>query len=126
MDVGAADLKHAEGAILAGVDPLAGGTAGHGRNGPGLRIYPNPSHGRAITIEPIGAGAGTTPGTSLEVIDLRGRTLAILEAERGAGRTAFRWDARVRGRALPAGVYFLTVRGGGLPPARARVVLLED
>jgi len=59
----------------------------------------------------------------LRLMDVQGREVArLLEGDRGAGHHVMRWDGRVRGGSLPAGIYFLRCETPG-EARTARVVV---
>jgi hypothetical protein len=88
------------------------------RPGSRLEVWPNPFRERAT----LSVG-GAVPDGRLLVHDLRGRIVRQLEVAPGGSSAS--WDGRdQRGRALPAGVYFLRLAGGGSGEAR-KVTLLR-
>jgi len=84
----------------------------------GLVVYPNPGGGQfSFRV----SGIVATSGLSLEIFDLRGHRVQVLEF--GAEPGLIRWDGTGRdGRPLAAGTYLAVTRGGGKSLV-ARVVL---
>jgi hypothetical protein len=84
----------------------------------GLVVYPNPGGGQfSFRV----SGVSASSGLSLEIFDLRGHRVQVLEF--GAEPGLVRWDGTGRdGRPLAAGTYLAVTRGGGKPQV-ARVVL---
>ncbi len=83
-----------------------------------LVVYPNPSRGQfhfRVT------GIASNPDLRLEIFDLRGRRVRVLDS--GAESGMILWDGNDRsGRPLAAGTYLALARGAGLPLV-TRVVL---
>jgi len=81
-------------------------------------VYPNPGGGQfSFRV----SGIVATSGLSLEIFDLRGHRVQVLEF--GAEPGLIRWDGTGRdGRPLAAGTYLAVTRGGGKSLV-ARVVL---
>ncbi|MBC7185397.1 MAG: T9SS type A sorting domain-containing protein, partial [Calditrichaeota bacterium] len=92
----------------------------HEGRGTGLAVssYPNPFHtSTAIAVE-----GASTPGTSLYIVDVRGRCVAQLRAAvTGAGRLMTQFD----GRDLPSGVYFCLLGEGRDKSVAHKIVLLR-
>ncbi len=84
-----------------------------------LRAWPNPFHDR-VRIQGAGvAGVAGTPLTEVEIFDVQGRRVRLLQ---GSGVSGLAWDGRDEaGRALPPGTYFVRRRDTG---EAARVVRL--
>jgi hypothetical protein len=86
-------------------------------------VVPNPSTG-PVRIEYALAEAAET---SFEVVDMAGRMVARVPAERReAGRWAVGWEGRTtEGRPAPPGIYFVQMRVNGRRVAHARLALLR-
>lgn len=104
------------------LDGLSKG-AGRGLAGtrPAISIAPNPVR----PGEPLDIVVPSLPGAHVAIYDLAGRRVADPEmAEADFGRRA-RWDGRdARGRAVPAGIYFVRLRSRDATAAVLRVVRL--
>jgi hypothetical protein len=88
-----------------GVDPPVGAKA------LGLHVAPNPARGgTAFMVETARPGS-----QRIRVVDIRGRLVRRFEdSVVAAGTRRVSWDGRdASGRALPAGVYVVTVESGG-------------
>jgi hypothetical protein len=87
-----------------------------------LRAWPNPFNPSTRLSFQLPA-----PGrAALELIDLQGRRLRLLAAgDFPAGEQVLSWDGRdAAGRALPSGVYWARLRGGG-QSATCKLLLLK-
>ncbi len=83
-----------------------------------LVVYPNPGGGQFHFRV---SGLSSSSALSVEIFDLRGRRLQVLDFGDESG--LIRWDGTDRnGRPLAAGTYLAVTRGGGKPLV-ARVVL---
>jgi hypothetical protein len=81
---------------------------------PSLRVWPNPSAAGA-RIELNGFPEIERAAVSIGIFDVRGRLItAVARGMPGSlAVDGLAWDGRdSRGRALPAGIYFLRVRAG--------------
>ncbi len=85
--------------------------------GLGVRVYPNPAHGRVRILCALPAGP---PSSAVEIVDATGRRIRTLPPG-----PVIEWD-RISGdgRRVPAGVYFVRLRDRGRV-ATERMLLLE-
>ena len=82
-------------------------------------VQPNPMRERVR----IGFGLPVGARVRLQVIDLLGREVALLEDEAlPAGTFAFDWDGRGAGRTVPTGMYFVRLEVDGRRLVRRLVV----
>ena len=106
------------------VDILRTLSVAPGATGAGVQlgITPNPARG---TLS-LAIASGVAGEQSVDVLDLAGRRVRQLErAWVAAGTRTLRWDGTgTDGARLPAGVYLVRVRTGGIV-AQSRVVLLR-
>jgi hypothetical protein len=96
-------------ATLAVPDPAAAVPPVPPADGTRLVAYPNPFNGRATLRV---TGLPDRDGATLEIHDLRGRRVAALPVvlDEGSGRAV--WQAVDRdGRALPSGLYLVSIQG---------------
>ena len=84
-------------------------------------VTPNPSFGTVQLTYELEAAARTR----IDLFDASGRLVrTFMVGEQEAGAHDFLWDGRDRrGRELPAGAYFLTLRAGNIETTRGIVLL---
>jgi hypothetical protein len=102
------------------VDPTAAPTSRP--DGLALRVTGDPEQGRSR----VAFSLPTAATVRVEVIDLRGRRVAVLDAgaSRSAGEHELSWDHRDRaGRAVRSGVYLVRVVAGGAVAVGKAVVV---
>jgi hypothetical protein len=86
---------------------------------PSLRIYPNPCHQRTTleTVSPTGHAA------RIDIVDAAGRRVRSIEGAAAGTRETKSWDlCDQSGRSVPAGIYFVIARFGGVSRREALVV----
>jgi hypothetical protein len=86
-----------------------------------LSVSPNPTRGSAE----LGFVLAEECEVSLEIFDARGRSVrSLLNGPEAPGERHVLWDGRdERGRAVGAGVYFVTVRAGGRSSTRSITII---
>ena len=97
-----------------GVLELDASVTAVGQNAAGFRlesVVPNPTTGATR----IGFSVAFATPVRLSIVDVQGREIAVLaDGVQSAGLHELQWDGRRLGARVPAGIYFVRYRAGGL------------